>query len=237
MTRPTIVYVSGPMTTGNNFPVNIRRGIEAAVAIMERGYVALCPHEKALGMEMLAPRSYDAWMEYDYSCVRASDAVYRMPGESRGGDLEVAFAQKIGVPVYFSLDTLFACASPVQTITDPAVLWAAGLFEGEGTATINRARTAVAQLAITDEDVVRRFHTVVGVGNLNGPYQRSAKHKPVWQWTAYAQSARQVFELLLPHLGSRRRARVLEVLAKAANGRTSASAKRGWATRRAREAA
>jgi hypothetical protein len=113
MIRPTVVYVSGPMTTGDNFPLNIRRGIEAGAAIMERGYVVICPHEKALGMEMLAPRSYDAWMAYDFRCIDASDLVYRMsddrgvPIPSKGGDAEVVYARKIGRPVFYSLDTLF----------------------------------------------------------------------------------------------------------------------------------
>lgn len=113
-TRPTIVYVSGPMTTGGNFPVNIRKGIDAAALIMDRGYVVICPHEKALGMEMLHPRPYDAWMAYDYKCVEAADAVYRMPEPSKGGDLEVAYALKLGRPVYMSLETLFSGVPLVQ---------------------------------------------------------------------------------------------------------------------------
>jgi len=114
MTRPMIVYVSGPMTTGGNFPVNIRRGIEAAATLMDLGFVVICPHEKALGMEMLAPRSYEDWMQYDFRCIEACDAVFRMSDErgnplpSAGGDREVAFAGKIGKPVYYSLDTLVA---------------------------------------------------------------------------------------------------------------------------------
>lgn len=114
MTRPTIVYVSGPMTTGDNFPVNIRRGIEVAVLLMDRGYVVICPHEKALGMEMLAPRSYEDWMRYDFLCVQASDCVFRMsdgfgnPLPSKGADREVEFARAHGIPVYYSLDTLIA---------------------------------------------------------------------------------------------------------------------------------
>jgi hypothetical protein len=125
MTRPAIIYVSGPMTTGGNVPVNIRRGIEAAVAIMERGYVVLCPHEKAFGMEMLAPRSYEDWMQYDFKCVQACDAVYRMsdggvPLPSAGGDRECVYAREIGRPVYYSYDTLFAC---VPVLVDVAPLY------------------------------------------------------------------------------------------------------------------
>ncbi len=106
------------MTTGDNFPLNIRRGIEAAVALMDRGYVVICPHEKALGMEMIAPRSYAEWMAYDYRCIEACDVVLRMsdahgtPLPSHGGDLEVEYARKLGIRVYYSLDTLFAGVQP-----------------------------------------------------------------------------------------------------------------------------
>lgn len=117
--RPTIVYVSGPITTGGNVPVNVRRGIEAAVSLMDLGYVAICPHEKAFGMEMLSPRSYEEWMEYDFRCIEASDAVFRMPGESVGGDREVEYAVKIGVPVYYSLDMLTLCEKPTRPLPEP----------------------------------------------------------------------------------------------------------------------
>jgi hypothetical protein len=122
-TRPTIVYVSGPITTGGNVPVNVRLGIEAAVKIMDRGYVVICPHEKAFGMEMLSPRSYEAWMKYDYRCIDASDVVYRMADEhgvtmpSAGGDREVAYAQEIGKPVYWSYDTLFAVPTIIESMS------------------------------------------------------------------------------------------------------------------------
>lgn len=105
-TRPAVVYISGPITTGGNVPVNVRKGIEAGVTLMDLGYVVICPHEKAFGMEMLSPRSYEDWMQYDFRCINASDAVYRMPGESVGGDREVAYAADHDIPVFYSLDAL-----------------------------------------------------------------------------------------------------------------------------------
>ena len=117
-TRPTIVYVSGPITTGGNVPVNVRKGIEAAVTLMDLGYVVICPHEKAFGMEMLSPRGYEDWMAYDFRCIDACDCVYRMPEPSTGGDREVEYAVKMGVPVYFSLDTLLNCDPPTRSV-DP----------------------------------------------------------------------------------------------------------------------
>lgn len=118
--KPIVVYLSGPMTTGGNFPVNIRRGIELAAVLVDAGYVVICPHEKAFGMEMLAPRGYEAWMEYDFRCIEASDAVLRMsdgfgnPLPSNGGDREVQYAKTLDIPVYYSIDTLIAGIPPVN---------------------------------------------------------------------------------------------------------------------------
>lgn len=114
------------MTTGDNFPLNIRKGIEAAAIILDKGYVVLCPHEKALGFEMLAPRSYEDWMQYDFRCIDACDLVYRMCFNgallpSVGADREVAYARKIGKPVYYSFDTLFT--QPTRQPTDARSLF------------------------------------------------------------------------------------------------------------------
>ncbi len=112
--KPIVVYLSGPMTTGGNFPVNIRRGIEVAAQLVDRGYVVICPHEKAFGMEMLVPRGYEQWMEYDFKCIEASDVVLRMsdcfdnPLPSNGGDRECDYARTLDIPVYYSIDKLSA---------------------------------------------------------------------------------------------------------------------------------
>lgn len=97
--------------------------------------------------------------------------------------------------------------------------WAAGLFEGEGSIGHKVAHRGTRtykyprlQLAMTDEDVVRRFHEVVGEGRVNGPYRNQADFKPYWAWAAQNSAAERVMARLLPHLGARRSARWAEVL-------------------------
>jgi Domain of unknown function (DUF4406) len=112
ITRPTIVYISGPITTGGNVPVNIGKGIAAAQVIRKRGYVVFSPHERIV-TEMLDPHDYEWWMQNDFREIEASDAMYRMSEggvvlPSNGGLREFAYAQKIGRTVYDSYDTLFA---------------------------------------------------------------------------------------------------------------------------------
>lgn len=110
--RPTIVYVSGPITTGGNVPLNVRNGILAGMTIRKRGYAVFCPHERIV-TEMLDPHTYEWWMERDFVEIEACDVVYRMAGDdgrtlpSNGGDREVEYAGKIGRTVYWSLETLF----------------------------------------------------------------------------------------------------------------------------------
>ena len=112
--QPALIYVSGPITTGGNVPVNVRAGIEVGVRLMDAGFVVIVPHEKAFGAEMLSPRSYEAWMKYDFRCIDVCTAVFRMsdwrgnPLESSGGDRECEYAKSINKPVYYSEDTLKA---------------------------------------------------------------------------------------------------------------------------------
>lgn len=48
--------------------------------------------------------------------------------------------------------------------------WALGIFEGEGCISIRKTGRVELLMAMTDEDIVRRFHTATQVGNVNGPY-------------------------------------------------------------------
>lgn len=94
------------------------------------------------------------------------------------------------------------------------VVWAAGLFEGEGSVFwANSSRRAEMRLASTDEDVVRRFHEVVGVGSVGGPYMAAKSTKPFWNWVcAGYHHVQAVGAAFWPFLGERRQAKVREVL-------------------------
>lgn len=98
--------------------------------------------------------------------------------------------------------------------------WAAGLFEGEGSISLSRGRPRI-QIQMSDEDVVRRFHEAVGCGSVSGPSTSPSRHKyaanpkPIWTWQASGfvrkQDVQKTLLAMWPHLGSRRRARALEL--------------------------
>jgi hypothetical protein len=103
------------------------------------------------------------------------------------------------------------------------VMWAAGLFEGEGCFSMQRRNRNCrgslrhvllsATLSTTDEDVLRRFVAAVGMGRVSGPRLLANKRcKPVWYWSVSGQKVERLYALLEPGLGNRRRARYAELL-------------------------
>lgn len=100
--------------------------------------------------------------------------------------------------------------------------WAAGLFEGEGsffcrTEPGHNAKRMT--FSMTDEDVVRKFHRIVGVGKVYGPRwqqrngERIPNRKPYWCWTLDRwEDLWPLVEEMLPYLGKRQRDRAFKIL-------------------------
>lgn len=102
------------------------------------------------------------------------------------------------------------------------ILWASGLFEGEGCFTLHKEKSSeskypLLQLGMTDEDSVRRFHQAVGVGSVYGPIKGIKDHyKDSWRWRVKGfEKVQAVTAMLWIGLGQRRRKRAIEVLATA----------------------
>lgn len=96
---------------------------------------------------------------------------------------------------------------------EPEVIWAAGLFEGEGCITLS-GKAPRLKLNSTDEDVVRRFHEAVCVGQVREERaQEKYGYKRQWEWyTGAKKDVAQIIVLFWPHLCMRRRNRAEEVL-------------------------
>lgn len=89
--------------------------------------------------------------------------------------------------------------------------WAAGLFEGEGSVINAAGRLSV---KMTDEDVVRRLHSIVG-GRVYGPYSYDTQvdgsvRKPAWMWVSDGADPGAILRRWWPWLGARRRERAIE---------------------------
>jgi nucleoside 2-deoxyribosyltransferase len=100
MSRPKI-YIASPYTIGD-VAVNVRNQIEAADQLIEHGFAPFAPLYSHF-QHMIYPRPYEQWMELDLIWLPACDAVLRLPGESKGADVEVKKAEELGIPVFATL--------------------------------------------------------------------------------------------------------------------------------------
>lgn len=92
-----LVYVAGPITS-EPFAC-VRNANEAFTWLRTIGCVPFCPQWSVIS-EMVTPRSYEAWMAYDFEVIEHCDALLFLPGESPGRDSEIELAHQLGIPVF-----------------------------------------------------------------------------------------------------------------------------------------
>lgn len=100
----TKVYIASPYTIGD-VPLNVRAQIDAANELMDLGFVPFVPLYSHF-QHMIHPRKYEDWIELDLEWLPACDCLLRLPGESKGADMEFDFAKKLDIPIYHSIQEL-----------------------------------------------------------------------------------------------------------------------------------
>lgn len=98
------VYIAGPYTHGD-VAVNVRTAMEAGNAVIEAGHSPFVPHLSHF-MHMHQPQGYRVWTELDLAWVEVCHAIFRIEGRSPGADAEVAYAEKLGIPVFTDINSL-----------------------------------------------------------------------------------------------------------------------------------
>ena len=98
------IYVSGPYTKGDQM-MNIRNAILAADQLYSLGHIPYVPHLTGF-WHMVTPRSWEEWLRIDRAFIPCCDALLRIPGESKGADIEMAYARALKIPVYFNLEDI-----------------------------------------------------------------------------------------------------------------------------------
>lgn len=101
----TKVYISGPLTSSGDPATNLQAAIEAHRELMQAGFAPLCPH-LTLYVDPHAELPHGDWMAVDIPWVLESDCLLRLPGESKGADIEVHIATEAKIPVYHSISEL-----------------------------------------------------------------------------------------------------------------------------------
>jgi hypothetical protein len=102
------VYISGPYTAliKERVEENVQAAVAYGNAVASFGHTVCIPHLTHFWHDMFW-HDYEFWMEQDLAWLAKCDVVFRMPGESKGADIEEEFAREHNIPVYFSVAEMF----------------------------------------------------------------------------------------------------------------------------------
>lgn len=126
-----MVYIAGPLSTGG-LADNLTRANAMFRRLHELDFVPIVPHWSAYSGEVhVCPTSgqpyafatvegmglsHREWLAIDVEIVSRCDAVYRLPGESKGADLEVIHALSRGLPVFYDVADLVRWRRELETV-------------------------------------------------------------------------------------------------------------------------
>lgn len=106
--RP-FVYVAGPYTHPD--PVsNTRTALDVATRLLDSGHVVPFVPHLSLFWDLIHPRPYRTWLDYDLDVIDRCDALLRIPGESAGADIEVDYAHDEKIPIFYDVDEVLSWA-------------------------------------------------------------------------------------------------------------------------------
>lgn len=100
------VYVAGPIMLGDH-EANIRNGIAMGEAVHAAGMLPYIPFLNE-AWHAAFPKDHATWIALDLPWLELCHAVLRLPGASRGADMEEAHARSHSIPVFYDLATLVA---------------------------------------------------------------------------------------------------------------------------------
>jgi len=117
--RRPLVYLAGPFSLGDKRK-NVAWQADLFAQLVNDGIVwPYSPLTETEEPDEKCKQSHETWMAYSYEVLSRCDAVYRTAAhgsnnyrqwDSVGADLEVAYAERHGIPVFFDCDELYEWA-------------------------------------------------------------------------------------------------------------------------------
>jgi len=95
------IYIASPYRVGD-VGQNVRAQMEVFDLLVGKEYVPFAPllfHFQHISF----PLPEEVWLELDFEWVKACDGLLRLPGESKGADMEVEVAKAAGIPVFTTI--------------------------------------------------------------------------------------------------------------------------------------
>ena len=109
--NPMRIYVAGPYSGSNRSEIeaNVDNAIDAGIEIFRRGHDAYIPHLTHLidkrARETGKELTWDDFIRWDMPWLKACDALLYL-GKSRGADLELAEATRLGKRIFHSMSEI-----------------------------------------------------------------------------------------------------------------------------------
>ncbi len=101
MDNKFLVYIAGPIHSGQRATeLNVRDALATAEALTEVGFAVYVPH-LSMFWNVTFPHDEEFWLDLDRHIILRCDAVFRMPGASKGADMEERWACENGIPVFY----------------------------------------------------------------------------------------------------------------------------------------
>ena len=109
------IYVAGPYNADNVIDVlnNMRRGIRISVELLTQGFAPFCPWLD-YNFQLQAELTIKQFKDFSMAWVQVSDAIFMITGweNSKGAIAEKEEAERLGIPVFYDLDSLLAWGKP-----------------------------------------------------------------------------------------------------------------------------
>lgn len=122
MNKKYKVYVAGPITapTDAEMLVNVQKAMRVGCELMKHGHSVFVPHTSFFmhnyaKLTGLYQPTWADWIKLDLFMLPGFDVLIRLEGDSRGTDVEVATAELLGIPVFYSADEFLAWTAGVIT--------------------------------------------------------------------------------------------------------------------------
>lgn len=96
--RP-LVYIAGPYSQDDQV-LNTRAAVLYAEALEKDANVGVVIPHLSMLWHTISPADYFVWLQRDLIALSRCDALVRIPGDSRGADNEILFAQSRGIPTF-----------------------------------------------------------------------------------------------------------------------------------------
>ena len=108
------IYIAGPISNGHaanarDIYKNVREAEKYYEALIQNGWTPICPHlSYHAWLGFANDVHWDRWIELDLDLIDSCAAVLRIPGESKGAEVEVVYAKEHDIPIIKVLGPLTA---------------------------------------------------------------------------------------------------------------------------------